>query len=174
MGRFTTGDIDYKFMVGVQSSRAADRFGYLGETIFYEDEDTKESFPVEIHYNFDFDHVMFNVKVEFAPALQNEFDILMMKDNHLHVIECKLRKSVLGEDYVYKLDSVIDYLDDDGKGMILVIGDDNKRVTQCGNVKTSFTNGTKARAKTSEILIHHSKTFDKARFLQDVRNHFLS
>ncbi|MCT7529657.1 hypothetical protein N5T79_10935 [Aliarcobacter cryaerophilus] len=58
--------------------------------------------------------------------------------------------------------------------MILVIGDDNKRVTQCGNVKTSFTNGTKARAKTSEILIHHSKTFDKARFLQDVRNHFLS
>ena len=53
MGRFTTGDIDYKFMVGVQSSRAADRFGYLGETIFYEGEDTKESFPVEIHYNFD-------------------------------------------------------------------------------------------------------------------------
>ena len=54
-----------------------------------------------------------NVKVEFAQALQNEFDILMMKDNHLHVIECKLRKSVPGEDYVYKLDSVIDYLDDD-------------------------------------------------------------
>ena len=53
MGRFTTGDIDYKFILGVQSSRAADRFGYLGETIFYEDEDTKESFPVEIHYNFD-------------------------------------------------------------------------------------------------------------------------
>ncbi|MCT7549927.1 DUF1887 family CARF protein [Aliarcobacter butzleri] len=124
--------------------------------------------------NFDFDHVMFNVKVEFAPALQNEFDILMMKDNHLHVIECKLRKSVPGEDYVYKLDSVIDYLDDDGKGMILVIGDENKRVTKCGNVKTSFTNGTKARAKTSEILIHHSKTFDKTKFLQDVRNHFLS
>ena len=58
MGRFTTGDIDYKFMVGVQSSRAADRFGYLGETIFYEDEDTKESFPVEIHYNFDKNKIM--------------------------------------------------------------------------------------------------------------------
>ena len=42
MGRFATGDIDYKFMVGVQSSRAGDRLGYLGETIFYEDEDTKE------------------------------------------------------------------------------------------------------------------------------------
>ena len=50
----------------------------------------------------------------------------------------------------------------------------NSGVTQCGNVKTSFTNGTKARAKRSEILIHHSKTFDKTKFLQDVRNHFLS
>ncbi len=53
MGRFTTGDIEYKFMVAVQSSRAADRFGYLGETIFYEDEETKEVFSVEIHYIFD-------------------------------------------------------------------------------------------------------------------------
>jgi hypothetical protein len=37
----------------MKKTTAADRFGYLGETIFYEDEDTKESFPVEIHYNFD-------------------------------------------------------------------------------------------------------------------------
>ena len=49
MGRFITGDIDYKFMVAVQSSRAADRFGYLGETIFYEDEETKENRIQEIY-----------------------------------------------------------------------------------------------------------------------------
>ncbi|MCT7650052.1 DUF1887 family CARF protein [Aliarcobacter butzleri] len=124
--------------------------------------------------NFDFEHVMFNVKVEFAPLLQNEFDILMMKDNHLHVIECKLRKSIEGENYVYKLDSVIDYLDDDGKGMILVVGAENKRVTNFGNVKTSFSQGTKERAKNAEILIHHSKIFDKNQFLQDIKSHFLS
>src|SRR5574344_1309974 len=53
MGRFIAGDIDYKFMVAVQSSRAADRFGYLGETIFYEDDETKEVFPIDLHYNFD-------------------------------------------------------------------------------------------------------------------------
>ena len=58
--------------------------------------------------------------------------------------------------------------------MILVIGDENKRVTNFGNVKTSFTNGTKARARSSEILIHHSKTFDKNQFLKDVKKHFLS
>ncbi|MGJ0344777.1 DUF1887 family CARF protein [Aliarcobacter cryaerophilus] len=124
--------------------------------------------------NFDFDHVMFNVKVEFKPQFQNEFDVLMIKDNHLHVIECKLRKFLEGEEYVYKLDSVIDYLDDDGKGMILVVGAENKRTTNFGNVKKSFTNGAKARAKASEILIHHSKEFDKNQFLKDIKSHFLS
>ena len=65
-----------------------------------------------IEDNFEFDQVMFKVKVEFAENVFNEFDILMIKDNHLHVVECKLRKFVPGEEYVYKLDSVIDYLDD--------------------------------------------------------------
>lgn len=124
--------------------------------------------------NFHFDQVMFNVKVEFAENVSNEFDVLMIKDNHLHAIECKLRKSVSGEDYVYKLDSVVDYLDDDGKGMILVIGGENKRYTNNGNPKTSFSLGTKERAKHAEILIHHSKTFDKSKFLEDIKNHFLS
>lgn len=123
--------------------------------------------------NFDFDHVMFNVKVEFVPLMQNEFDILMMKDNHLHVIECKLRKSIEGENYVYKLDSVIDYLDDDGRGMILVIGGENKRFTESGNLKKSFTNGTKIRAKNAEIFIHHSKVFDKIQFFHYIKSHFL-
>ena len=58
--------------------------------------------------------------------------------------------------------------------MILVVGDDNKRVTNFGNVKTSFSRGTKARAKTSEILIHHTKTFNTNQFLQDVKDYFLS
>ncbi|TLT02789.1 Card1-like endonuclease domain-containing protein [Aliarcobacter cibarius] len=154
--------------------KALEKLDKLNDRMFIQGTIFEEYIYWLIVDNFDFDHVMFNVKVEFAPALQNEFDILMMKDNHLHVIECKLRKSVPGEDYVYKLDSVIDYLDDDGRGMILVIGDENKRVTNFGNVKTSFTNGTKARARSSEILIHHSKTFDKNQFLKDVKKHFLS
>ena len=126
-----------------------------------------------IQDNFDFDQVMFNVKVEFSNQLFNEFDILMIKDNHLHVIECKLRKSVPGEQYIYKLDSVIDYLDDDGKGMIVVIGGENNRHTSSGNAKKSFTNGSLMRANSANIKIHHSKVFNKNKFLEDVRNHFL-
>ena len=123
--------------------------------------------------NFNFDQVMFNVKVQFDENLMNEFDILMMKDNHLHVIECKLRKSVPGEQYIYKLDSVIDYLDDDGKGMLLVIGGENHQFTNSGNSKTSFTNGTISRANNGNIKIHHFKTFNKLRFIEDIKTHFL-
>lgn len=123
--------------------------------------------------NFNFDQVMFNVKVQFDENLMNEFDILMMKDNHLHVIECKLRKSVPGEQYVYKLDSVIDYLDDDGKGMLLVIGGENHQFTSSGNSKTSFTNGTISRANNANIKVHHFKTFNKQRFIDDIKTHFL-
>ena len=123
--------------------------------------------------NFNFDQVMFNVKIEFEPALLNEFDILMIKNNHLHVIECKLRKAVPGEHYIYKLDSIIDYLDDDGKGMIVVIGGENERYTDFGNAKKSFTHGSIVRANSANIKIHHSKTFDKNKFLEDIKNHFL-
>ncbi len=127
-----------------------------------------------IEDNFNFDHVMFNVKVEFGENLFNEFDILMIKDNHLHVIECKLQKTIPGDNYVYKLDSVIDYLDDDGKGMIVAIGGDNFRVTDNGNTKKSFSSGAKARAKSADIFLHHSKIFNKEKFIEDVKNHFLS
>lgn len=145
----------------------------LDDTMFIQGTIFEEYIYWLIEDNFDFDQVMFNVKVEFAPAFMNEFDILMIKDNHLHVIECKLRKAVLGEHYVYKLDSVIDYLDDDGKGMIVVIGGENHQVTTAGNSKVSFTNGTISRANNSNIKIHHSKTFDKQSFLNDIKKHFL-
>ena len=85
MGRFITGDIDYKFMVAVQSSRAADRFGYLGETIFYEDEDTKESFPVEIHYNFDKNYLKYveeeleNIKIIYLIILKKSITSLIVE-----------------------------------------------------------------------------------------------
>lgn len=125
-----------------------------------------------IEDNFNFDQVMFNVKIEFNENLFNEFDILMIKNNHLHTIECKLRNSIHGENIVYKIDSVIDYLDDDGKAMILAIGGDNKRITNTGTIKKQFTNGSLKRAENSNIKVHQSKYFDKQKFLDDVREHF--
>lgn len=125
-----------------------------------------------IEDNFDFDQVMFNVKIQFNENLFNEFDILMIKDNHLHTIECKLRTSISGENVVYKIDSIIDKLDDDGKAMVLAIGGANQRVSKNGNVKKQFTHGTLTRARESDIKIHQSKFFDKEKFLEDVKEHF--
>ena len=49
----------------------------------------------------------------------NEFDILLMKDNHLHMIECKYRNFVKLDDLIYKYIAISDIIDEDGK-MILV------------------------------------------------------
>jgi len=124
--------------------------------------------------NFEFDDVCTGVKVSFDEDVSNEFDILMIKDNHLHTIECKLVSSLDGGHFVYKTELVKDYLDDDGKAMILSIGADNIKFSKSGKKKTQFTIGDHARARYGEIAIHQSKEFNKEAFFKDVRECFLS
>jgi len=123
--------------------------------------------------NFDFDDIWTGVKIEVDDGVENEFDILMIKDNHLHAIECKFVNSLHGEHYVYKLDLLSDYLDDDAKAMILSIGAKNERVTKTGRLKVQFTKGDRARAKYGKIKIHQREKFDKELFLKDVKEWFL-
>ena len=123
--------------------------------------------------NFDFDDVWTGVKVEFEEDLENEFDILMIKDNHLHTIECKLVSGLNGEHFVYKTELIMEYLDDDGKAMILSIGANNERTTKSGNKRRQFSLGDKARAQYGDIQIHQSRVFAEQKFLNDVRTWFL-
>jgi len=122
--------------------------------------------------NCDFDDVMTGVKVEFDTDFMNELDILMIKNNHLHTVECKFVNSLNGEHYVYKTSSIIEHLDDDGKAMILSIGADNVRLTKSKNKKVQFTKGTLARARNENIKVHQSKVFDEKKFLNDIRQWF--
>jgi len=124
--------------------------------------------------NFDFDDVMVGLKIEFEKDFENELDIVMIKDNHLHTIECKFVNYIKGEHFVYKTNSIIDYLDDDGKAMILSIGGDNTKITNSGNKKLQFTIGDQARASNGNIKIHQNKTFKKSKFIEDVKKHFLA
>jgi len=124
--------------------------------------------------NFDFDDVWVGTKVLFEEAVENEFDILMIKDNHLHTIECKLVNNLNGEHFVYKTELIMDYLDDDGKAMILSIGADNVRIISKKKKVIQFTKGDKARAHYGDIKIHQSRVFDEKAFLDDVREWFLS
>jgi len=122
--------------------------------------------------NFDFDDVMCNVKVAYNDVVENEFDILMIKENHLHTIECKLVSGLNGESIVYKTETVIDHLDDDGKAMIVSIGAENVRYTKSGKKRMQFTRGDYARAHYADIAIHQDRSFDKEAFLNDVASWF--
>ncbi|WP_295421273.1 hypothetical protein, partial [Sulfurovum sp.] len=111
-------------------------------------------------------------KVLFEEEVENEFDILMIKDNHLHTIECKLVNGLNGEHFVYKTELIMEYLDDDGKAMIVSIGADNVRRTKSGKKRFQFTRGDKARAHYGDIAIHQNKHFNEDAFLNDVREWF--
>lgn len=51
--------------------------------------------------------------------ISNEFDILIMKDNHLHMIECKYLNRVKLEELIYKYTALSNILDDDGKILLV-------------------------------------------------------
>jgi len=51
--------------------------------------------------------------------IKNEFDILIMKNNHLHMIECKFKNFVKVEELVYKYTALANTIDEDGKMAIV-------------------------------------------------------
>jgi len=122
--------------------------------------------------NFEFDDIQTGIKVEFDDDVENEFDILMIKNNHLHTIECKFVNKLNGEHYVYKTYAIKDYLDDDGRAMILSIGADNQTISKSGRKSVQFNRGDKARAKYTQIKLHQSKEFNKEKFLQEIKEWF--
>ena len=119
-----------------------------------------------------FDEVMTGVEVEFGDNFKNEFDILMIKNNHLHAIECKFVNSINGTHYIYKVNSLIDYLDDDGKAMVLSVGGENESFTKNGKRKVQFTKGDRSRAYYGNIQIFQTRNFVEDSFLDEVRKFF--
>ncbi len=160
-----SGYKDYKKLL--QSVNKLDNQYFIQGTVF------EEYIYHLIVDNFDFDDVMTGVKVQFEEAVENEFDILMIKDNHLHTIECKFKRDLDGEPFVYKTELIKDYLDDDGKAMILNIGGDNENVNKAKFGEVKFSRGDKARARYGDIAIHQSREFNEKAFLRDVREWFL-
>jgi len=67
-----------------------------------------------------FDDIEIGVEIEDEEII-NEFDLLLMKDNHLHVIECKHRgfKTLDLEDLIYKYATLRRVVDEDARGVIV-------------------------------------------------------
>lgn len=111
---------------------------------------------------FDFDDVLSTVKVKAEENVEVELDILIIKDNHLHVLECEFSMHSNGPKQIYRMETVLDYLDDDSKAMILSIGREGKQ----------FNSADKARAEYGNIKIHKEETFNARDFLHDVGQWF--
>lgn len=118
-----------------------------------------------------YDDIALGVKVEDnynGAAFENEFDILIMKENHLHMIECKARDdfeqgSVSG--FIYKLDSVRTTLDDDAN-MLFLTQDPVYDPFLDGVVKNPTSPYHRANAR--RIFLRGSPVGRVERFLRDV------
>lgn len=110
--------------------------------------------------NIAVNNIMLGVTVQFDKDVNNEIDILIMIDNHLHTIECKFTDNFKTSEYLYKTDSIIDYIDDDGKGMILTVG--NKNI---GHQDL-------ARARNNNIYFYAVEKFNEKDFIHKIKSWF--
>jgi len=104
-----------------------------------------------------------------AVGVENEFDILLMKENHLHMIECKFRK-MKKRDIVYKYASLINLIDDDSMMMIVTNDDvythdiyDAKRI-ELSDYRRAFLN---------RIALRGSVIKNKQLFFDEIQTLFL-
>lgn len=119
-----------------------------------------------------FDEVLSGVKVRFSPNHTNEFDALVIKDNHLHMVECKFVHFLDGSGLIYKVNSVAEHLGDLSKASIISVGAHNITETQNGKKRIIFTLGDIARAKASHIHLYQHKHFNKLQLQKELREHF--
>jgi len=121
-----------------------------------------------------FDDIKVGIKVhqKFTNdiTVENEFDILLMKDNHLHMIECKFTKYPKSQELVYKYSALINLIDDDNKIMILTNEPDySHNIYDKTNVKLQH----HRRALLNRISFRGSVLKNKNLFIEDVKSIFL-
>lgn len=103
-------------------------------------------------------------------VVENEFDILLMKNNHLHMIECKFSKNLNLQELVYKYAALINMIDDEGRIMILTNKHDyNPDLYD----KTNPGLNNHRRAFLNKITLRGSIFGNRQLFLDDVKALFL-
>jgi hypothetical protein len=101
-------------------------------------------------------------------TITNEFDILLMKENHLHMIECKFSKKLIMKNIIYKYSSLINLIDDDGK-VILLTDKNNYSPNLFDNIPSLEHH---RRALLNNILVRGSVIKNKQKFIEDVKLNF--
>ncbi len=125
--------------------------------------------------DLEYDDIALGVKVEdnYAnTAFENEFDILVMKNNHLHMIECKARDDFNEESvstFIYKLDSVRNTLDEDANMIFLT---QDRLYNPCTDSMQRGHLSPYYRGYARRIFVRGTPVGNKERFLRDVDSIF--
>lgn len=131
-----------------------------------------ESYIYNLLSNLDFDDIELGLKISRKyknSKIINEFDILIMKENHLHMIECKYKNNIKLEDLIYKYIALSEIIDEDGK-MIIVTKKPhnyNSRIDNHENEGRVY-----KRAKLSDITMMGAVHQDSAKFILNVKGVF--
>jgi len=119
-----------------------------------------------------FDDIEIGVVIENrfsdSAVIRNEFDILLMKDNHLNMIECKFTKRIDISALVYKYSNLINLIDDDGKMIILT---DKETYSHDLYERAKPQLELYRRALANKILIRGSIIQNREIFLEDVKSY---
>nr|WP_321265930.1 DUF1887 family CARF protein [uncultured Sulfurimonas sp.] len=131
-----------------------------------------EAYIYNLLSSLDFDDIEIGLKVSRKyknSKIVNEFDVLIMKDNHLHMIECKYKNNIKLEELIYKYIALSDIIDEDGK-MIIV----TKKPHQYDSNIDNNEHGGKVykRAKLSNITMLGAVHKDSVRFISNVKGIF--
>ncbi|MDR0665509.1 MAG: DUF1887 family protein [Helicobacteraceae bacterium] len=140
-----------------------------------------ELFEEQIYHlvsRLSFDDIMSGAKICYETingvTIQNEFDVLMIKNNHLYIVECKFRDRVDGENLIYKYDALLEQMDADGKVMIInVASTESKEALKRGKrIHKNFEKGALSRAQLNNILIYYEPTLETQKLTAMMRRFF--
>jgi hypothetical protein len=116
----------------------------------------------------DIDDVDVGVKIYDKDENLNEFDVLFIKDNHLHMIECKMTKNIDIKELIYQYISLKDLLDNDGKMAILTQNQHDYKLANTIKQKHQLFQ----RAATNDILVRGSVFENEDKFYKDLEKFF--
>jgi len=159
---YSADKVAYKEARGV--SRAFEKMpvGFLYEYYIY-----------NLIKDLDYDDILMGVKVCDRVSQEiyseNEFDILIMKENHLHMIECKYRDELDITALVYKLDSIRTTLDEDAN--ILIVSNYEAYMPTVNDTKRSLPASLK-RGLANKIHFRGSPVENREQFIADVDDIF--
>jgi len=125
-------------------------------------------------YSVDWDDIAWSLSIE-KDGVKNEFDVAMIKDNHLILVECKYKRSLIDSaSLVYKLDALSEDFGDDTQAFLVHIGHKVTRTNRRNDfdLSTFVSNAVNQRARCENIYIYHKHYFDPKIFYRRLQMKF--